>query len=257
VWLAFGAGGAVHVVRADGSGLRPLALGMQAADPAFSPDGRSLAFAGPSGIWVRDLASGDNHQITSGQDGAPAWSPDGRLVAFTRDVDVYVVGADGMGERQFVHGPPPGQSWYSNYGHPAFTHDGASLLVGHRGGFDIGNIDGTGLQPLFVTNENEIVMVTVSPTSDALAVFSDCGLRVTPFASAASPCEGTSLFASYLVSRPAWSAGGLVAYRDGMYAVRAIPATGGTATTLVDTKQSLRGVYVDEVSWSPPGTVVP
>lgn len=259
VWLAFGAGKNVYVVRADGSGQRSLTLGMPASAPAFSPDGRSLAFAGSGGIFVHELATGKTRRITTGPDGVPAWSPDGKLLAFTRDVDVYIAMADGHGEHPFVHGPPPGQAWYSNYGHPVFAKDGVSLIVGHRGGLDIGNIDGTGQRPLFVTDAAEIVMATVSPRGDALAIFSGCGLRITPFAKAATPCDGAALASAtgYGVTRPAWSANGLVAYPDGWYAIRVVPAAGGAAKTIVETKQSLHGVYVDEVSWSPPGTVIP
>jgi dipeptidyl aminopeptidase/acylaminoacyl peptidase len=57
-------------------------------DPAFSPDGRTLAYSTDKGgkldIWLRDLASGEARQLTR-FDGAAlssAWSPDGRRIAF-------------------------------------------------------------------------------------------------------------------------------------------------------------------------------
>lgn len=57
-------------------------------DPAFSPDGRRLAYATDRGgkldIWVRDLETGAERQVTRFRQAAlaPAWSPDGRRIAF-------------------------------------------------------------------------------------------------------------------------------------------------------------------------------
>ena len=57
-------------------------------DPAWSPDGASLAYSsdrdGFMNIWVRDLRSGTDRQITHGSAAAmnAAWSPDGSRIAF-------------------------------------------------------------------------------------------------------------------------------------------------------------------------------
>ena len=75
----------IYVVNADGSGLRRLTDGM---DPAWSPDGRKVAFArwrDPRGIYVID-EDGSNETLLFGwsQAKAPAWSPDGSHIVFTR-----------------------------------------------------------------------------------------------------------------------------------------------------------------------------
>ena len=57
-------------------------------DPAFSPDGRQLAFvtnrAGTLDIWLRNLATGNEQQLTNlpGRELAPSFSPDGSKLAF-------------------------------------------------------------------------------------------------------------------------------------------------------------------------------
>lgn len=68
--------------------------GWVVADPAWSPDGLRIAFAGspggPYGIYVLDLATGDT-QLVPGTDeisvGRPTWSPDGTRVAFEASTD--------------------------------------------------------------------------------------------------------------------------------------------------------------------------
>jgi Tol biopolymer transport system component/imidazolonepropionase-like amidohydrolase len=59
--------------------------------PAWSPDGKSIAYAsdkgGTANIYVLDLASGSERRVTNLRDAAainPAWSPDGKRLAFQK-----------------------------------------------------------------------------------------------------------------------------------------------------------------------------
>ena len=56
-------------------------------DPAVSPDGTLVAFAARGWLWLLDLSSGEARRLTNsaGIDARPAWSPDGRNLAFVRD----------------------------------------------------------------------------------------------------------------------------------------------------------------------------
>ncbi|MDR1077201.1 MAG: serine hydrolase [Propionibacteriaceae bacterium] len=63
---------------------RPWSAGPADAAPAFSPDGRRLAFLRGGQIWSAPAAGGDPEQLTElplGA-GAPLWSPDGRQIVF-------------------------------------------------------------------------------------------------------------------------------------------------------------------------------
>ncbi|TET64738.1 hypothetical protein E3J48_00695 [Candidatus Aerophobetes bacterium] len=74
-------------------------------EPSFSPDGKRVLFeskkAGNSDIWILDLTTGDQVQITSdpSDDFDPAWSPDGELIAFASNrpgnSDIWVMKSDG------------------------------------------------------------------------------------------------------------------------------------------------------------------
>ncbi|GAB1513465.1 serine hydrolase [Actinophytocola sp. KF-1] len=79
-------------VTGDG-GARRLTRGTADSAPAWSPDGRSLAFLraqdGPAQLWLLPADGGEPERLTDlplGA-GAPHWSPDGRRIAFAAPVD--------------------------------------------------------------------------------------------------------------------------------------------------------------------------
>jgi Tol biopolymer transport system component/DNA-binding winged helix-turn-helix (wHTH) protein len=96
-------------VRPDGRGRTPLGSSSGApeqrirpltnfteetSEPAFSPDGNSVAFRrqsaqpGASGIYVKSIEKEEVTQLTKkGNDCCPNWSPDGKTIAFTRSAD--------------------------------------------------------------------------------------------------------------------------------------------------------------------------
>ncbi len=80
----------IFVMDADGGIVEQVTsdpLSRSADEPAWSPDGSSLAFRKTgAGIFVLELSSGETRNLTD--DGwAPSWSPDGRWIAFIRTVE--------------------------------------------------------------------------------------------------------------------------------------------------------------------------
>jgi dipeptidyl aminopeptidase/acylaminoacyl peptidase len=112
------------IANADGSGARMVYdSGREDSAPAWSPDGRKLAFErhGPIGgvdgdIFVLDLGTGLVRQLTSDSpdapihDEGPAWSPDGTMISFTSERsdpngDIWIMEADGSDPRRLTSTP--------------------------------------------------------------------------------------------------------------------------------------------------------
>ncbi len=134
---------AVYVANADGTGVRRLVKPAhrleESASPAWSPDGRLIAFASTraaagnpeiyvartDGTGLRRLThtAGDAHVL--GDDGMPSWSPDGKQIVFTSNRTgggaIWVMRANGTGERML----------YDHEGtdefNPQFSHDGRRI----------------------------------------------------------------------------------------------------------------------------------
>ena len=89
---------------------KPTPLDVQA--PAWSPDGRKIAFAserdGNSEIDLMNADGSGQWNLTRNlaYDGDPAWSPGGQKITFVSNRDgryeVYVMNADGSGQRRLT-----------------------------------------------------------------------------------------------------------------------------------------------------------
>jgi hypothetical protein len=106
----------------SGHSLKQLTKGAiyPAEAPAFSPDGKRIAFVRVgSGIFTMNVdGSGVRALTRNGRDSFPAWSPDGKQIVFIRPEGsgwkVYVMSASGSGARQLRQAPPAGRpSWTS------------------------------------------------------------------------------------------------------------------------------------------------
>ena len=140
----------IYVMNADGSGVTRLTYGPERdSRPAWSPDGRRIAFArgadldpqlqgnpATCGIHVINAdGSGLTRLTTACGDGEPTWSPDGTWIAFRKWTGtwlpsangLYVMKADGSGVLRLT------ESTFDFY--PAWSPDGRRIAFNR----DVGN----------------------------------------------------------------------------------------------------------------------
>lgn len=109
----------LFVVGVDGRGLQQLTRNADYdGEPAWSPDGREIAFSSADGLFlIRPDGSGRRRLTRGGYHMNSEWSPDGELVAYDTFGDIYVVPRIGGNPRRLTTNPGP--DWV-----PAWSPDG-------------------------------------------------------------------------------------------------------------------------------------
>ena len=144
----------IYIMRSDGSDPRRLTDGTaNDTSPAWSPDGKSIAFVsdreGNREVYVMDANGSDVRNLTKhgNEDWTPAWSPDGKHIAFAsfrdNNWEIYVMESNGGSPTRLTQN---GDADYS----PTWSPDGSRIaFVSNRdGNLEIYtmNADGSGQQ---------------------------------------------------------------------------------------------------------------
>ncbi len=224
-----------------------------ATDPAWSPNGRRLAYTrsqwnGPVSLYLTN-EDGTLTQRAMGF-GAPTWSPDGRWLAVqggsSYDGNIYVLPAEDDRKAPILVAEMA--AW------PAWSPDGRTIafvaLSGDDGyhTLDVINHDGSGRRHVTLLDEGVIGRPAWSPDGTRIA-FSKCLGGCAVYTVDASTTETTELAA--LTDKadpafdPAWSPDGrtiavtVQTTRSGAFpSIFAVPASGGTPRLIADRAQN-------------------
>jgi len=228
-----GGGSGFDVVGPDGAGRRALLRDSGAYSPAWSPDGRWVAYV--AGAGELRVVAGDSSRVVrldlgSLSPGAPAWSPDGMRIAFhaPRDgaVDLHVAHVPGFADAGPRFQVPRIDRVTVDGGRnrsPAWSPDGARLA--YVGNGELRVIDAGGGVPEPRAPGLAAEDPDWSPDGQRIAFAAGGDL----WAVAAAGGAPARLLAG--ASQPAWSPSGRrVAYASGGDLGVLELATGGTAT---------------------------
>jgi Tol biopolymer transport system component len=221
--------GQIFVMRLDGTHERQLTglqgqrgCGCGAIDPAWSPDGTTIAYSGMNlrggrDIYLVNVTDGSIEQVTHSPlagESEPTWSPDGRSIAFERGVPRHgCCGSETTGSivvMRLGNGRTGVIARMDDAGAPSWSPVGRWIVFNGAGGTSGTNglwlvrPDGTQLHPLLRETEDDTTPAW-SPDGSRIAFDRGQSVAIMDVASGAVRNVGP-------ITDPAWSADGRTLY---------------------------------------------
>ena len=202
--LGCGGGGSgssgIYVVEPDGSGRMRL-TGQNAVMPAWSPNGRQIAYSAGGNVGNVYLMNADGSHVrlvVKGFAVSPVLSPNGKRLAYRTRSGIWTARTDGKDKRKIVVGGP---------GFPTWSPDGRKIAYVER--TTIHTVSAKGGTPKAVPRVRDVYSVTWAPRGARAVALVDSeagwGLRVVDLSTGSSHGVATNVDAD---ARPAWSPDG-------------------------------------------------
>lgn len=211
---------------------------------------------GESEIYRVDADGGDVEQLTSdeGYARSPAWSPDGRRLAFSRAVaflsyDLYVADGDGSSPRLVHSGDSDHPTWSPDGTRIAFVVGGVDQVLGSSGALVTLDLASRSVKRL---GAPQAVNPSWSPTGAWIA-FSRSTNEAYGVYIIRADGRGDERLVIRHASDPTWSPDGrLLAVSRGVEGIYVVAVTGGRVRRLpIDVQME---IGVGDLAWSPDGT---
>ena len=251
----------IHVVTFTGGSGPTVVRLADGTNPAWSPDGRSIAFQRDGRIHVIDADGRNERALVDGI--SPAWSPDGARIAFGNRNGIAVMNADGTGVTTLIphdFRTDMRTAYEIAIGDPTWSPSGLYIAFECYGEFDaeggrihVMNADGSNVRPA-VPAENRITTESDpswSPDGSRLIYHSTIhGIASVALSGGGPRSISTGFDAAAFASNPIWSpSGSHIAFTYHVSAVPAIwimPAAGGAGHELIS--------HATEPAYSPDGS---
>jgi TolB protein len=217
----------IYLSNRDGTGIRRLTSGTQPEfTPAWSPDGKRLAFERNDGSYVIDTDGSNMIRIPT-EGGGPSWSPDGRRLLLSTSEGFKIVPADGSSDSLI----------YVNHNPNSFTGDFSSSVS--PGGSGRWSPDGTRIAfSAWTGYDFERVFVESIDGSNGRSLIRNSGLVW-------DECG------------PEWSPdGSRIALLSMIHGIAIVDAATGIATSIANPGTTCWDGNFNKVAWSPDGSML-
>ncbi|MGH3050101.1 MAG: hypothetical protein ACRDLK_08075 [Gaiellaceae bacterium] len=176
--IAYTPGNGIWVMRANGSHRHRVAK--TGTEPAWSEDGRKLVFSDRGDIWLVRATGGGLTRLTRAKadEFRPAWAPDDSEILYARGNAIWRMGKDGRGQHRLIRNASD-PAWSPGATHVAFLR-GDVVWIAKRSGTGARPVPGATGVAQFAWSPDGRLLVTAPVDRGDLTVMATDGSGARP-----------------------------------------------------------------------------